>query len=183
MRKWRGGFGGGGGDDKGLVVQQRCRGPSVFLIGPICLWQADLRRRMGLKYDTDFLHLQSTASESGGMCFVPVKHEAELCLCLQYGPGYFRTTSLLSRTAQDFDTLVFSVLVGRCLTEVYACKLLMSARKANIKIHTRKKQPRFRVYNVTLQWKIICNNYISNCVLSSGQCLVWFHTPSFIKTL
>lgn len=48
--------------DKGLVVR-RCHGPSVLLIGPICLWQADLRPRMGLKYDKDLLHLQSTANE------------------------------------------------------------------------------------------------------------------------
>lgn len=47
--------GGGGGGDKGLVMQ-RCHGPSVLLIGPIYLWQAYLRRRMGLKYDSDFLH-------------------------------------------------------------------------------------------------------------------------------
>lgn len=55
--------------DKGLVVR-RCHGPSVLLIGPICLWQADLRPGMGLKYDTDLLHLQSTANECSGRWFV-----------------------------------------------------------------------------------------------------------------
>jgi len=52
--------------DKGLVVR-RCRGPSVLLIGPICLRQADLRSGMGLKCDTDLPHLQSTANECGGL--------------------------------------------------------------------------------------------------------------------
>lgn len=39
-----------------VVIRVWCHGPSVLLIGPIYLWQAYLRRRMGLKYDSDFLH-------------------------------------------------------------------------------------------------------------------------------
>ncbi len=92
--------------DKGLVVR-RCHGPSVLLIGPICLWQADLRPGMGLKYDTDLLHLQSTANECGGRWFVSAGQGAELCVCLHYGLGYFRITGPLSRMAEAFDTLVF----------------------------------------------------------------------------
>ena len=60
MERW------GGGGDKGLLVR-RCHGPSVLLIGPICLWQADLRPGMGLKYDTDLPHLQPIVNE--GVCF------------------------------------------------------------------------------------------------------------------
>lgn len=65
--------------DKGLVVR-RYLGPSVLLIGPICVWQAGLRTRMGLKYDTDLLHLQSTSNECGGRPSVSAGHGAELCL-------------------------------------------------------------------------------------------------------
>ncbi|CAB1460258.1 unnamed protein product [Pleuronectes platessa] len=60
--KWRGGV---GVCDKGLLLlPRRCHGPSVLSIGPICLRQADLRPGMGLKYHTDLLHLQSTATPS-----------------------------------------------------------------------------------------------------------------------
>lgn len=65
--------------DKGLVVRWY-RGPSVLLIGPICVWQADLRTRMGLKYDTDSLHLQSTSNECAGRWFVSARQGAELRL-------------------------------------------------------------------------------------------------------
>lgn len=92
--------------DKGLVVR-RCHGPSVLLIGPIGLWQADLRPGMGLKYDTDLLDRQSTGSECGGRWFVSDKRGAELCVCLHYGLGYFRITGPLSRMAEAFDTLAF----------------------------------------------------------------------------
>lgn len=66
--------------DKGLVVR-RCHGPSVLLIGPICLWQADLRPGMGLKYDTDLLNQQSTANECVGRWFVSAEQRSEpFCL-------------------------------------------------------------------------------------------------------
>lgn len=90
--------------DKCLVVQ-RCHGPSVLLIGPIFLLQADLRPGMGLKYDTDFLHMQWAANEYGG--FVSARQGAELCVCLHYALGYFGITGLLSRMAEAFDTLGF----------------------------------------------------------------------------
>lgn len=76
--------------DKGLVVR-RCHGPSVLLIGPICLWQADLRPGMGLKYDTDLLHLQSTASECGD----------EMVCFSQAGSWALRLSALWPRLFQD----------------------------------------------------------------------------------
>lgn len=76
----------------------------MLLIGPICLLQAGLRTGMGLKYDTDLLHLRSTASECGWTCFVLAKRGTEPCVCLRHVLGYFRITDLLSRMAEAFDT-------------------------------------------------------------------------------
>lgn len=103
--------------DKGLV-EPRCHVPTVLLIGPICLLQAGLRTGMGLKYDTDLLHLRLTASECVGRCFVLAKQGAVPCVCPHYGLGYFRITDLLSRMAEAFDT----ALVFRLLSGTYACR-------------------------------------------------------------
>lgn len=95
---------------RGLVVR-RCHGPSVLLIGPICLRQADLRPGMGLKYDTDLLNLRSTGGECGGRRFV-----SEPCVCPRYGLGYFRITGPLSGVDGAFDTRLFSCF-DRCPSE------------------------------------------------------------------
>ena len=122
---WVGWLGWGGlDDDKGLVVQ-RCRGPSVFLIGPICLWQADLRRRKALEYDGDFLHVQRSASESGGMCLVPVEHEAEALPLSPQRPRWFHDhqplwvvwLKILIHLLLFFGVVFFNFYVGWSLSD------------------------------------------------------------------
>lgn len=104
------------GGDKGLVMQ-RCHGPSVLLIGPICLWQTYLRRRMGFKYDSHFLRLQPAMRAASGSLF---QSSMKLSFaCVISGPQDCWDVWL------KIDTLLFfSVLTGVRLTKAHTCRYL-----------------------------------------------------------
>lgn len=83
-----------------------CHGPSMLLIGPIGLWQADLRHRMGLNIIQIFLIMQSTTNESGEGCFVSASMELSVeFVCMM--------ASVISRS-QVYEVLQLKTVIHLC---------------------------------------------------------------------
>lgn len=131
VHKW----GGWGGGDKGLLMQWY-HGPSMLLIGPICLRQVDSRHRVGLNIIHISWSCRLQMRVARVLLFQPAWSWA-LNLSVD-GLGYFKITGLLSPVAQDCDTFVFWDVTQPCVPGILFCACIKKT-KHNPSSHLKYK--------------------------------------------